>query len=261
MMTAAMRGLGRGTAFGALVFTALAINGAAMIAPAAAKVAKPMTRIMPVPPAPVTSPPAPIIPVGTGIFAAESALPFHAPDFSRIKQSDFQPAIEQGIAIQQAEIAAIARNPAPPTFANTIEVMERSGQMLDRVNAVFAALTGANTNPALDAIDTATSPQLAALNDAIYLDASLFARVKALHDGAAALGLNAEQTQVLMLTYDRFVHNGALLADGDKAKLRTINGRLSTLSTSFSQKLTAGTICCMKPCASAGVLTIWLYSA
>ncbi|HVR92104.1 MAG TPA: M3 family metallopeptidase [Novosphingobium sp.] len=184
---------------------------------------------------------APVIPAGTGYFAQDSTLPFHAPDFRQVKDSDFQPAIEQGIAINKAEIEAIAGNPAAPSFANTIEAMERTGQMLTRVSYVFSALTGANTNDTLDAVDTATAPQFAGLRDSIYLNEKLFARVKALHDQAGSLGLDAEQAQVLKLTYDQFVHSGALLSETDKATLRTINGRLSTLSTDFSQKLTAGT--------------------
>ena len=192
-------------------------------------------------PAPSEAAYAPVIPAGTGYFASASTLPFHAPDFTRIKDRDFQPAIEQGIAINKAEIEAIANNPAVPTFANTIEGMERAGQMLTRVNYVFSALTAANTNPALDAVDSATAPQFAALRDSIYLSDKLFARVKALHDGMASLGLDAEQAQVLKLTYDQFAHSGALLSETDKATLRTINGRLSTLQTDFSQKLTAGT--------------------
>ena len=187
------------------------------------------------------APYAPVIPHGTGIFAEASALPFHAPDFSRIRDSDYQPAIEQGIAIQKAEMAAIAGNPATPTFANTIAAMEASGQMLSRANLTFSALTAANTNPVLDAADKAIAPQLAGLKDAIYLNERLFARIKPLHDTAGTLGLVPEQAQILKVTYDQFVHNGALLSDADKAKLRVINERLSSLGTDFSQKLTAGT--------------------
>ena len=180
-------------------------------------------------------------PAGTGVFAQPSTLPFHAPDFTKIHDDDFQPAIEQGIAIQQAEVRAIADSAEVPTFANTIEALERAGQMLDRVTAVFGALTAANTNDKLDAIDTATAPKLTALRDAINLDPKLFARIKSLYDRRAALGLAADQMQVVTLTYDRMVHSGALLSEPDKARLKEINGRLSTLSTDFSQKLTAGT--------------------
>ncbi len=181
------------------------------------------------------------VPAGTGVFAQPSTLPFHAPDFTKIHDEDFQPAIEQGIAITQAEVRAIADSAEAPTFANTIEALERSGQMLDRVTAVFGALTAANTNDKLDKIDSATSPKLTALRDAINLDPRLFARVKSLYDRRAGLGLTADQLQVLTLTYDRMVHSGALLSDPDKARLKEINGRLSTLSTDFGQKLTAGT--------------------
>ena len=184
---------------------------------------------------------APAIPVGAGIFAQASTLPFHAPDFTKIKDSDYQPAIEQGIAIQMAEVNAIADNPAPATFDNTIVALEKSGQMLSRAYAVFSALTSANTNDTLDAIDTATAPKLAALRDATLLNPRLFARVKTLYDARTALGLEPDQLQVLTLTYDAMVHNGANLGDADKAKLTAINSQLSSLSTDFSQRLTKGT--------------------
>ena len=212
--------------------TALALSGCAMsqarTAATPAAVATPVAY-------------APVIPVGTGIFADASTLPFHAPDFSRIKDSDYQPAIEQGIAIQLAEVAAIANNPDAPTFDNTITALERSGQMLGRVNSVFSALTGANTNDTLDAIDTATAPKLAAMRDQITLDPLLFARVKSLYDHRASLNLAADQLQVLTLQYDAMVHNGANLSDADKATLTSINGELSKLTTDFSQRLTKGT--------------------
>ncbi|MFM5884027.1 MAG: M3 family metallopeptidase [Novosphingobium sp.] len=175
------------------------------------------------------------------IFAEPSPLPFHAPDFSKIKDTDYQPAILDGIAKQQAEIDAIANNPAAPTFANTIEALERSGQALYRVNAVFSALTSANTNDTLDRIDSETAPKLAALRDAITLNPKLFARVKALYDQRASLNLDADQLQVLTLRYADMVRNGALLSPADKAALTAINGKLSSLQTDFGQKLTAGT--------------------
>lgn len=185
-----------------------------------------------------------MIPAASGaqtVFDAPSPLPFHAPDFSRIKDGDFQPAIERGIALRRAEIAKIAANPAAPTFANTIEAMERSGQMLDRVLQVFSALTGANTNDTLDEVDRITSPKLAALNDEVALNAKLFARVKVLHDKAASLKLSPVQRRLLDRTYEGFTHSGALLDEAGKTRLKAINQRLATLSTEFSQKLTAGT--------------------
>ncbi|MEO5707534.1 MAG: M3 family metallopeptidase [Alteraurantiacibacter sp.] len=183
----------------------------------------------------------PPIPVGTGIFAAPSTLPFEAPDFTRIRDSDYQPAIEQGIAIKLAEIEHIARNPAAPTFDNTVVAMERTGQMLGRVMATFGQVQGANTNDTLDAIDTAVSPQLAAMDDTIYLNDALFARVKAVYDNRAAMSMTGEDAMLLDLYYQEFVHRGALLDDPAKVQLRTINGRLSTLESEFGQKLTQGT--------------------
>ncbi|MFC0588163.1 M3 family metallopeptidase [Novosphingobium aquiterrae] len=175
------------------------------------------------------------------IFAEPSALPFHAPDFSKIKDTDFQPAILDGIAKNQAEVDAIANNPAAPTFENTIEALERSGQALTRVYYVFSALTSSNTNDTLDKIDSETAPKLAALRDSITLNPRLFARVKALYDQRASLSLSADQLQVLTLRYEDMVRNGALLSPADKATLTAINGKLSSLQTDFGQKLTAGT--------------------
>lgn len=180
-------------------------------------------------------------PTASGPFAQASSLPFEAPDFANIHDNDYQPAIEQGIAVEKAEMAAIANSPDAPTFVNTIEAMERAGQMLDRVQRVFSAVVSANTNDTLDKADSATSPELAALNDAILLDPKLFARVKTLHDNEAKLGLAPDQKMLLDITFARFAHEGALLAPADKEKLKVINGRISTLQTDFSQKLTAAT--------------------
>ncbi len=187
------------------------------------------------------APYAPVIPQGTGVFAEASSLPFHAPDFTKIKDSDFQPAIEQGIAIQIAEIEAIANNPEAPSFDNTLVAMEKSGQMLTRAIYVFSSLTAANTNDTLDKIDSDTAPKLAGMRDTILLNEKLFARVRALNDRKGELGLRPDQVRLLQVTYDRFVQNGALLSGDAKEQLKTINGRLSTLQTDFGQKLVAAT--------------------
>ncbi len=185
------------------------------------------------------APYAPVIPKATGIFAEPSNLLFRAPDFGKIKDSDFQPAIEQGIAISLAELDAIAGNPEAPSFDNTLVAMEKSGQMVTRTLYVFNALKAANTNAALDKIDNETAPKLAALSDATYLNGKLFARIRSLHDRQGELGLRPDQARLLKVTYDRFVKNGALLGDADKEQLRAINARLSTLQTEFGQKLVA----------------------
>ena len=103
-------------------------------------------------------------------FAKPSTLPFQAPDFSKIKDSDYLPAILAGMAEQKREVAAIANNPAPPTFNNTLVALERSGALLERANLAFSAVNGANTNDVLQDTDTKTAPLFAAHNDYIYLN-------------------------------------------------------------------------------------------
>ncbi|GAC1581459.1 MAG: peptidyl-dipeptidase Dcp [Sphingomicrobium sp.] len=170
-------------------------------------------------------------------FAKPSTLPFQAPDFARIKDSDYLPAMLAGMAQQKAEVLAIANQKAPPTFDNTIAAHERSGLLLERTQLAFSAVNGANTNDTLQAVDTRTAPLLAAHNDFIFLNAKLFARVKSLHDRQASLGLDAEQAKLLQVQYDRFVHSGALLSPVKQAQLKTLNLRLGTLQSSFTQKL------------------------
>jgi peptidyl-dipeptidase Dcp len=174
-----------------------------------------------------------------GPFDAPSNLPHQAPRFDIVKDADYQPAFELGMRQQLAEMEAIAGNKAEPTFENTIVAMERSGRMLERVNNAFFGVVQANTNPALDKVQTAEAPKLAAHTDAIYLNEKLFARVKALYDRRASLKLDSEALQVLTLYYRQFVHAGANLAPKDKERLRAINKRDASLETSFQQKLVA----------------------
>ena len=176
-----------------------------------------------------------------GVFAKPSTLSLGAPDFTKYKDSDWQPAIEAGIAQKRADIRAIAIQRSAPTFENTLVAMERAGQLFDRVYNVFSQLTSANTSDKLDAIETAVSPQIAALNDDIYLDSALFARVKAVHDSAQGKALTGEDAMLLKTTYDKFVHRGALLDNAKKAELKDMNGRIAELETKFAQTLTAGT--------------------
>lgn len=173
-------------------------------------------------------------------FASRSTLPFEAPPFDKITDSDYQPAFEQGMAEQIAEIRSIADNPASATFDNTIVAMERSGAMLRRVSSAFGAVNQADTNAARQAVQKAEARKLAAHGDAIYLDPALFARVDQLY-AARATGFNPDQLQVLTIIHQRFFRAGAQLSDVDKAKLRELNGQLSTLQTAFTQKLLAAT--------------------
>ncbi len=182
-------------------------------------------------------------------FFAPSPLPFHAPPFDRIRDEHFQPAIEATMAQQLAEIEAIANSPAPATFENTIVAMERSGQPFQRVMAVFGSITGANTNPTLQALKATLAPKLAAHNDAIVLNQRLFARVEAIYnqhekqykDQRESLSLDAEAAHLLQLTYDSFVHSGAKLSEAEKVELRSLNAELSTLSNSFVTKILGAT--------------------
>jgi len=177
--------------------------------------------------------------LAAGPFDVPSSLPYQAPRFDIIKDKDYQPAFEQGMRQQLAEMGAIASNKADPTFENTIVAMERSGRLLERVNNTFFSVVQADTNSALDKVQTAVAPKLAAHTDAIYLDEKLFARVKALYDRRAGLKLDREALQVLTLYYRQFVHAGANLAPKDKARLREINKRDASLETDFQQKLVA----------------------
>jgi peptidyl-dipeptidase Dcp len=174
-------------------------------------------------------------------FYAPSTLPFQAPPFDKIKDEDYQSAIEAGMAQQQAEIQAIADNPAPPTFDNTIVAMERSGRLFNRALAAFEGVTGANTNPTLQNVETVEAPKRAAHHDFIYLNTKLFARVAAIYKQRATLQLDPESLRLIERVYDQFVHAGANLPEADKAELRKLNEELSSLSNAFNKKLLAAT--------------------
>jgi|CXWL01.1.fsa_nt_gi peptidyl-dipeptidase Dcp len=177
----------------------------------------------------------------TNPFLAASSLPFQAPPFDRIKDSDFQPAIEEGMRRQMAEVTAIAADPAAPTFDNTIVALERTGDLLTRVNRVFNALGDANTNDTIQGIQSEMAPKLAAHRDGIFLDGKLFARVKSLYDGRDALGLDAEGTYLVERYYRNFVRAGAQLSEADKTTLRALNQEESTLATKFHERVLGDT--------------------
>ncbi len=170
-------------------------------------------------------------------FYASSSLPFEAPPFDKIKDEDYQPAIEAGMAQQQAEIQAIADNPEPPTFENTIVAMEKSGRLFDRVMSAFFGVTGANTNDELQKIKTIEAPKIAAHGDFIFLNAKLFARVSAIYKQRASLKLSPEALRLVEHDYDQFVHAGANLSEIDKTQLKKLNEEISTLSNTFNTKL------------------------
>src|SRR4051795_2628649 len=155
-------------------------------------------------------------------FAQPSTLPFGTPDFSKIKDKDYLPALLAGMAEQKREVTAIANQKAAPTFDNTVVAMERSGLLLERANLAFNAVNGANTNDVLQATDTKTAPLFAAHNDFIFLNAKLFQRFKSLHDHQAELNLNPEQAKLLDVYYKQFVHAGAELPPAKQAQLKVM---------------------------------------
>jgi len=187
-------------------------------------------------PSPVSTATAPANP-----FFTPSALQYETPPFDTIRDADYQPALEEGMRRQLAEIDRIANNPAPPTFANTIEALERSGDLLTRVAKVFYNLTRANTSEALQKIEQVEGPKLAAHSDAITLNERLFARVKALYDTREQSAPNAEARYLIEHYYQNYIRSGAQLSDADKDKLRALNQEETKLNTDYRAKLLADT--------------------
>jgi peptidyl-dipeptidase Dcp len=181
-------------------------------------------------------------------FAHPSPLQYQAPTFGKIRNEHFQPAIEEGMRVQIAEVGTIAADTARPTFDNTIVALERSGQLLTRANNVFGALTQANTSDTLQKLQTELAPKLAAHADAIHMNPALFARIKALYDARSTLGLDSLHQFLVERYYKDFVRSGALLSEPDKTKLRALNEEESKLSTDFQIRLLAA--------AKAGALMI-----
>jgi len=181
-------------------------------------------------------------------FYKASTLPFQAPDFSKIKDSDYQPAMEEGMRQQSAEIDKIANNPAAPTFDNTLVAMEKSGQMLTRVMLAFSTVAGANTDDTLQKVQETEASKLSAHQDSIYLNPKLFARIQELYNQRDSLKLDPESRRLLEWDYKEFVLNGARLSAADKAKLKQFNEQEASLSAKFQNKLLAA--------AKAGALVV-----
>ncbi|RZA18289.1 MAG: M3 family peptidase [Lysobacteraceae bacterium] len=185
-------------------------------------------------PAPATSPAQ-----YAGPFAAPSTLDLNYPRFDQIKDSDFAPAFDAGMAMQLREIDAIADNPEAPTFKNTIVAAEKTGLLLDRATNVFFNLVGTDKNEARDKLESEYAPKFSAHRDAITLNPRLFARIKALHDARATLGLDPVDLRLLEKRYTDFVRSGAALTDAQKVRIREINTEMSKLGTQFSQNVLA----------------------
>ena len=170
-------------------------------------------------------------------FAAESPLPLHYPQFDKIKDSDFAPAFDAGMAGQLKEIDAIANNPEAASFDNTILAMEKSGQQLNRAQTVFFSLVGADTNDARNKLRADYAAKFAAHGDAIGLNGKLFERIQALYDKRDSLGLDAEGVRLVERYHTDFVRSGAKLSEADKAKLKAMNSELAELGSKFSDNV------------------------
>ena len=184
---------------------------------------------------------------GTSTMAADnpfthpSSLPFEFPPFDKIHDADYAPAIEAGMRVQLKEVAAIAHNPKPPTFDNTIVALERSGQLLDRATTTFFNLNSCNTDDRMQQVETQMAPKLSAHQDAIFLDGALWARVDALYQKRQSLKLDPESLQLLTRYHVQFVRAGAQLPPKDQERLKAINEQLATLTTRFRQNVLKAT--------------------
>lgn len=170
-------------------------------------------------------------------FFAESMLPYDLPHFDLVKDEHYVPALERGMAEEMGEIEAIASDPRPATFENTIVAMELAGQLLLRTRRVFGAMIGAHTNDNLKEIQSLMASQFAAHNDNKLLNADLFARVDSLYQVRDSLDLDAESLRLLERYYADFVRAGAQLDDEQKARLREINTERAGLAATFSQNV------------------------
>ena len=170
-------------------------------------------------------------------FAQLSELSLYYPPFDAVSNEDYEPAFEAGMAQHLVEIDAIVAQDAAPSFDNTIVKLELAGQLLNRVSRVFFALSGAHTNDQIQALQQQIAPQLAAHDDAIMLNADLFARIQTLFADRAELGLTPEATRLIEQYHTDFVRAGAALSSEDKSRLKEINGELASLQTKFSQNV------------------------
>lgn len=174
-------------------------------------------------------------------FAQRSDLDFELPPFALIKEEHYLPAFYEGCTQQLAEVQAILDTPGAATFENTIVALEKSGQMLMRTLLVFFNKSSSDTNDALDKIEEEMAPKLAAHQDAINLNPTLYARIKSLYDNRESLGLNTEDAWLLERYYKDLIHAGAHLSESERDRLKELNEELSKLETQFSKNVLADT--------------------
>ncbi|MGO2374307.1 MAG: M3 family metallopeptidase [Pseudoalteromonas prydzensis] len=169
------------------------------------------------------------------VLMKPSPLQYMAPEFDKFGTKDYEPVFDAGIAEQKAQIAAIANNPAPATFKNTLVELELSGELLDRVSTAFYNLSGLISDSEYQRIAAKMAPVLSAHSDDIYLNKALFSRVESIYNNKA--NLNAEDQRLVEFYYTKFVNAGAKLNEAQKTKMREINAELAKLSTEFSQNI------------------------
>ena len=174
-------------------------------------------------------------------FFQEWNTPYEVPPFMDIKDEHYMPAYQKGMEENLSEIDVIVNNPEAPTFANTIEELERTGKLLTKVARVFSNLASSNTNPKLQELQRELSPMLSAHYDKISLNEGLFNRVEAIWQEKESLDLTSEQRKLLEDTRKQFVRSGALMSEEQKKQITEINSKISGLSTSFGQNLLAET--------------------
>ncbi len=170
---------------------------------------------------------------------APSPLQWEYPQFDKVRVEHFAPAFDRGMQEERAEFDAIADNPDPASFENTIVAMERTGQTLGRTMAVFSGINATNTNDAIQKLQAEYAPKFSAHRDAISLNPALFARIKAVYEGRAQAGLDAESLRLVEKYYEDFVRSGANLTPEQKERVKAINSEMATLTTRFNQNVLA----------------------
>ena len=174
-------------------------------------------------------------------FYAQWKTPFGVPPFEQIKNKDYMPAVDSGIAIARSEVNAIANSTEEPTFANTIAAYDKGGELMTKVMLVFYSQSSANTNDSLQAIEMEIAPKVAAFSDEVLLNSKLFNRIKKVYDTRESANLTPEEMYILVNLYKSFVRNGALLSPEQQETLKKLNQEISTLTVKFGQNVLAET--------------------